>query len=76
MVTSDSDKQTTLDVFGWAMSRSSRNFTDPEKFIPERWSSENPRYPNDRLEGSQPFSVGPRNCIGKKYVLNFHTMMY
>jgi cytochrome P450 len=45
------------------------NFTDPAKFVPERWlddTSEYERYANDRREVFQPFSVGPRNCIGKK----------
>jgi cytochrome P450 len=40
-------------------------FKDPEEFVPERWLGD-PRYENDRREAAQPFSVGPRNCIGKK----------
>lgn len=40
-------------------------FESPEEFIPERWLGD-PRYKNDRLEGFQPFSIGPRDCIGKK----------
>ncbi|KAM7187771.1 hypothetical protein V8F20_010828 [Naviculisporaceae sp. PSN 640] len=60
---------TTLDTFHWAMTHSTKYFTDPEEFIPERWLADNPRFPNDTLEASQPFSVGPRNCIGKKYVM-------
>lgn len=46
--------------------QSSANFTDPKSFIPERWLPEVPeRYRNDRKDALQPFSVGPRNCIGK-----------
>lgn len=60
--------QTTLDIWAYAMTHSDRNFTAPEEFIPERWDAENPRFPEDRREASQPFSLGPRNCIGKKYV--------
>ncbi|OQU98602.1 hypothetical protein CLAIMM_04360 [Cladophialophora immunda] len=42
----------------------SRNFYLPQKFIPERWLGD-PRFENDRREILQPFSMGPRNCIGK-----------
>lgn len=35
-------------------------------FIPERFLGEDPRYANDCLSLMEPFSVGPRNCIGKK----------
>lgn len=47
---------------------SSRNFTDPLKFIPERWldGPDSKRFAKDRVQAFQPFSVGPRNCIGKK----------
>ena len=47
--------------------RSSRNFSEPETFHPERWLSD-PNFASDDLDSSQVFSVGPRNCIGKKYV--------
>lgn len=39
-----------------------------EKFIPERWLDD-PRFAGDAKRALQPFSVGPRNCIGKKYVI-------
>ncbi|KAF3040909.1 hypothetical protein E8E12_006216 [Didymella heteroderae] len=45
------------------------NFTNPTNFIPERWIDGAPgqeRYAHDRKEVFQPFSTGPRNCIGKK----------
>ncbi|KAE8153054.1 cytochrome P450 [Aspergillus avenaceus] len=50
--------------------RSALNFHQPESFIPERWlpeAKENPQSPfyNDNREAFQPFSVGPRNCIGR-----------
>ena len=47
-----------------ASSHSTRNFTDPESFVPERWMGDE-RYANDHREGAQPFSFGPRNCLGK-----------
>ncbi|KAL1857489.1 hypothetical protein Daus18300_010354 [Diaporthe australafricana] len=43
---------------------SKTNFKDPESFIPERWFPGS-GYDNDRKEALQPFSVGPRNCVGK-----------
>ncbi|KAK3332925.1 cytochrome P450 monooxygenase [Cercophora scortea] len=58
---------TGLDIWPWALNYSTSNFADPEKFIPERWVEEgrDPKFDNDRREALQPFSVGPRNCIGK-----------
>ncbi|KAG9952594.1 cytochrome P450, partial [Aureobasidium melanogenum] len=53
------------------------NFTSPETFAPERWLSPShhlysPLYTNDKREIHQPFSVGPRNCIG--LTLAYHEM--
>ncbi|KNG80574.1 toxin biosynthesis cytochrome P450 monooxygenase [Aspergillus nomiae NRRL 13137] len=45
---------------------SSSNFTEPESFIPERFLGD-PRFANDSKTVLQPFSFGPRNCIGRKY---------
>ncbi|KAI9929328.1 hypothetical protein MW887_000796 [Aspergillus wentii] len=46
------------------------NFHSPDRFIPERWSPEaksDPSSPffSDNRDVLQPFSVGPRNCIGR-----------
>ncbi|KAK3386864.1 putative cytochrome P450 [Podospora didyma] len=38
------------------------NFTDPMAFKPERWMGQ---ANGDNLEAAQPFSVGPRSCLGK-----------
>lgn len=46
------------------------NFSLPGSFIPERWLGD-PRFVQDRKEGFQPFSFGPRNCLGKKSVSIF-----
>ncbi|KAJ5382845.1 cytochrome P450 [Penicillium concentricum] len=43
---------------------SSSNFTDPESFIPERFLGD-PRFFDDSKNVLQPFSFGPRNCIGR-----------
>jgi cytochrome P450 len=50
---------------------SSLNFKDPESFIPERWLPDT-GYEDDKKEVMQPFSYGPRNCVGKN--LAYHEM--
>ena len=52
----------------YAVFRSPYNFKDPEIYLPERWLDDEGPYKNDRREALQPFSFGPRNCIGRKYV--------
>ena len=44
--------------------RSSRNFKDPDTYAPERFLGD-PKYKDDNRAVLQPFSVGPRNCIGQ-----------
>jgi cytochrome P450 len=41
------------------------NFRDADKFIPERFLGD-PRFKGDNRGTFQPFSLGPRNCIGTK----------
>ena len=51
--------------------RSSCNFYQPMSFIPERWLPDAPReFANDDKAVLQPFSVGPRNCIGRNLAYN------
>ncbi|KAI0391864.1 cytochrome P450 [Xylariaceae sp. FL0594] len=42
---------------------SARNFAAPLEFRPERWLEKDPV--DDDLEASQPFSMGPRGCLGR-----------
>ncbi|BCS30689.1 cytochrome P450 [Aspergillus puulaauensis] len=53
-------------VSNYAAYSSERNFKDADRFLPERWM-DNPRYASDNKSVLQPFSFGPRNCLGKKY---------
>ncbi|PQE10636.1 Cytochrome P450 monooxygenase protein [Rutstroemia sp. NJR-2017a WRK4] len=63
--------RTTVAVAPWAAVNSSLNFKYPQEFIPERWLGDE-RFVNDKLNASQPFSLGPRGCIGKN--LSFFEM--
>ena len=57
-----------MGVCGWAASHSERNFYDADSYHPERWLGD-PRFVNDNKKAAQAFSYGPRNCIGKKLVI-------
>lgn len=44
------------------------NFYQPEEFLPDRWlpgTRDRPPFANDNKDCMQPFSFGPRNCLGK-----------
>ncbi|EME49135.1 hypothetical protein DOTSEDRAFT_68006 [Dothistroma septosporum NZE10] len=51
--------------------RSEEHFKNPYKFAPERFLAD-PEYANDHLDALEPFSTGPRNCVGKN--LAWHEM--
>lgn len=49
--------------------RSPENFAHPDQFVPERWLDDHEEvYKLDNRDALMPFSVGKRNCIGKRYV--------
>lgn len=68
-----------MQVSQWAAHHSEENFADPEEFVPERWLDgedvvgdgkgkgwkREEKYEGDRRGAMQPFSFGPRNCLGK-----------
>ncbi|CAI7661785.1 unnamed protein product [Penicillium palitans] len=62
--------KTTLSVHHWATYRNPQNFRLPNQFIPERWIGD--EFASDNKAAFQPFSFGPRNCIGKN--LAYHEM--
>lgn len=57
-------EHTSVSVSSFPTGRSGRNFADPDKFVPERWLGD-ARYKNDKTQSLNPFSHGPRNCLGK-----------
>ena len=58
---------TSVAVPQYASYHSEKNFFEPKTFVPERWLPNPPEaYKNDNFEIFQPFSTGPRGCIGKK----------
>ncbi|OQE23218.1 hypothetical protein PENSTE_c009G01792 [Penicillium steckii] len=48
----------------YASYHSHSNFALPNEFIPERWLND-ARFESDRKDVLQPFSYGPRGCLGK-----------
>ena len=52
-------------VWQWATYHSENNFKDPFSYRPERFLHD-PKYAGDSMEALQPFSLGPRNCVGRK----------
>ncbi|RYP69226.1 hypothetical protein DL771_006194 [Monosporascus sp. 5C6A] len=57
-------ESTVVSVWQWVINHNPKYWTEPTKFAPERFLGD-PRYEGDRLDAMQPFSTGPRNCIGK-----------
>ncbi|KAJ6103326.1 hypothetical protein N7486_005753 [Penicillium sp. IBT 16267x] len=49
----------------YASYHSASNFASPHDFLPERWLGQNARFDGDKRDVLQPFSLGPRNCLGK-----------
>ena len=55
---------TTIGVHHLATYRSEAHFKHAYEFRPERWLGD-PEFKDDHLDALEPFSVGPRNCLGK-----------
>ncbi|KAL1982527.1 hypothetical protein VTN96DRAFT_1252 [Rasamsonia emersonii] len=61
---------TIVSYMPWAAHLSPTHFTDPTRFVLERWldpdnAPEAARFRNDRRDAFRPFLQGPRDCIGK-----------
>lgn len=52
-----------VSVGQWSTCHSAKHFQEPDRFLPERWID--PAYSSDVKKAAQPFSAGPRNCLGK-----------
>lgn len=59
---------TSVCVSSWGAAHSASNFVDPDSFIPERFLDSpefKDRFASDVKKAAQPFSMGPRGCIGR-----------
>ncbi|KAL1623127.1 hypothetical protein SLS54_004613 [Diplodia seriata] len=57
---------TSVGIHQYAQFRSADNFVEPETFAPERFlEGGDAKWEADRRDALQPFSFGPRNCIGR-----------
>lgn len=62
-------RQTRVGIPQKTASRLPSNFVEPLTFHPERWLKDaDPKFNADIKGASEPFMVGPRNCLGKKYI--------
>ena len=60
-----------VSVSHWSAGHHPSNFRNPSLFVPERWLGD-PEYASDDRDAIQPFSFGPRNCLGKN--LAYHEL--
>jgi cytochrome P450 len=56
---------TVLTIPQHAMYTHSKNFKKPTEYIPQRWLGDS-EFDSDEKQCVQPFSVGSRDCVGKK----------
>ena len=59
-------ENTIVEIQNYSMNHSSQHWQDPFTFRPERFLPKQNGEKGDTLEALQPFSVGPRDCIGRK----------
>jgi len=54
-----------LSIYNYASTHLSANWNLPFEYHPERFLGD-ARFATDKTDVLQPFSFGPRNCIGRK----------
>lgn len=67
----DLPEGTTLSVHHLATYRNEELFRRSHEFLPERWLGDS-EFKDDKLDALEPFSFGPRNCLGKVRVTYVH----
>lgn len=56
---------TRVSIHHYSTYRDPANFKSPDRFLPERWLGVDDTYESDKRDALQPFSFGPRNCLGQ-----------
>ena len=56
--------KTVVSVQHYSATHVESNWHRPDEFLPQRWLGD-PEFANDDRYASQPFSYGPRACIGR-----------
>lgn len=66
ILTSPNRQQVSVSVSLYSTFHAASHFKDPEAFVPERWLNESDEYSSDMKDAFQPYSYGPRNCLGQQ----------
>lgn len=62
------DFKTDVAIHHWSLYRREKYFRHATEFHPERFLDD-PEFANDCRDVLQPFHIGPRACLGRKYVI-------
>lgn len=65
--------QTLVEIQQWSMNHSKDNWENPWEFRPDRFAKGLGE--GDKQKSLQPFNVGPRDCIGRKWVQNLKSLL-
>lgn len=65
--------KTEIYTSAWSVTHDPQYFSSPEEFLPERWMESHST--SDVKEASQPFSLGPRQCLGRNFAMMEATLL-